>query len=96
MKKRLIFNFIFFLTFFIIEYLLFSPIYKLDSVYISYGLFPYDICQKQPTLWKSIKIIFIISNFITLNIISNLIYSKFFKNLINRKLFKIIGFILIF
>ena len=66
-------------TFFIIGFLIFSPIYKLDSVYISYGLFPYDICQKQPSLWNAIKIIFIFSNLINLTIVSNSIYLKFFK-----------------
>ena len=79
MKKRLIFNFTFILTFFIIGYLIFSPIYKLESVYISYGLFPYDICKKQPQLWKIIKITFIISSLINLIIISNSIYSKLGK-----------------
>lgn len=80
MKKRLLFNLIFLLTFFIIGFLIFSPIYKLDSVYISYGLFPYDICKKQPSLWNAIKIIFIFSNLINLTIVSNSIYLKFFKN----------------
>lgn len=80
MKKRLLFNFIFLFTFFIIGFFIFSPIYTSNSIYISYGLFPYNICEKQPTLWNSIKIIFIFSNFITLNIISNSLYSRFFKN----------------
>ncbi len=79
MKKRLLFNFIFIFIFFSIGFFLFSPLYKLDSVYISYGLFPYDICQKQPLLWKYIKIIFILSSLINLIIIANMIYSKFFK-----------------
>ena len=79
MKKRLLFNFIFLFTFFIIGFFIFSPIYTSNSIYISYGLFPYNICEKQPTLWNSIKIIFIFSNFITLNIISNSLYSRFFK-----------------
>ncbi|MBR2787384.1 MAG: type IV secretion system DNA-binding domain-containing protein [Clostridia bacterium] len=79
MKKRILFNLIFILVFFIIGYLIFSPIYKLESVYISYGLYPYDICQKQPELWKIIKIIFIISSLINLSIISNSIYSKLKK-----------------
>ena len=77
MKKRLIFNLIFILAFLIIGYLVFSPIYKLNSVYISYGLYPYDICQKQPKLWNFLKIVFIYSSLINLIIISNTIYPKF-------------------
>ena len=79
MKKRLLFNFIFLLIFFLIEFFIFYPIYTSDSIYISYGLFPYNICEKQPILWAWIKIIFVISNFITLNIISNSLYSRIFK-----------------
>lgn len=79
MKKRLLFNFIFLLIFFLIGFLIFYPIYTSDSIYISYGLFPYNICEKQPLLWAWIKIIFVISNFITLNIISNSLYSRIFK-----------------
>lgn len=79
MKKRLLFNFIFLLIFFLIGFSIFYPIYTSDSIYISYGLFPYNICEKQPILWAWIKIIFVISNFITLNIISNSLYSRIFK-----------------
>ena len=43
---------------FIIGYIIFSPIYKSTSIYISYGLVPYDICKKQPELWNAVKIIF--------------------------------------
>lgn len=76
MKKRLLFILPFTITFLIIEYFIFSPVYKLNSVFISYGLYPYDICQKQPLLWKYIKFIFIISSTLNLIIIFNLIYSK--------------------
>lgn len=62
-----------------IGFFIFYPIYTSDSIYISYGLFPYNICEKQPLLWAWIKIIFVISNFITLNIISNSLYSRIFK-----------------
>ncbi|MBR2240644.1 MAG: type IV secretion system DNA-binding domain-containing protein [Clostridia bacterium] len=84
MKKRFLFNLIFLLIFFIIGYFIFSPVYKLNSVYINYGLFPYDICQKQPQLWSAIKYIFIISCSINLIIISNFIFPKF-NNLYSKK-----------
>ena len=79
MKKRIKFILLFLLIFFIIGFIIFSPLYKSNSVYINYGLVPYDICKKQPELWKTIKLIFIISNLITLIFLSNTIYSKFFK-----------------
>ena len=76
MKKRLLFNFVFVFIFFITGFFIFSPIYKLDSVYINYGLYPYDICKKQPQVWNLIKYIFIPSCLFNLFIISNYIYSK--------------------
>ena len=89
MKKRIIFISSFIFIAFIFGFFIFSPLYKLDSVYISYGLFPYDISQKQPQLWLFIKIYFIISNLMNLIIISNFIYSKIsnkncIKNLSNK------------
>ena len=81
MKKRILFILLFTLLFLIVEYFIFSPIYKLDSVYIPYGLYPYDICQKQPQLWRYIKLIFIISSLTNLIIISNMIYLKLPKKL---------------
>lgn len=77
MKKRILFITIFTIIFLAIGFLIFSPIYKLNSVIISYGLYPYDICQKQPLLWNYIKLIFIFSSTFNLIIISNLLYSKF-------------------
>jgi len=79
MKKRILFILSILLLFFIIGCIIFSPLYKLNSVYINYGLVPYDICKKQPELWHSLKVIFIISNLITLTFLSNTIYSKIFK-----------------
>ena len=79
MKKRLYFIFIFLFIFFIIEFLIFSPIYRLKNVYISYGFTSFDICKKQPEFWNNIKIIFIFSNLFNLIFISNSIYSKYFN-----------------
>lgn len=80
MKKRLIFITLMLLISFIIGYIIFSPLYKSNSIYIEYGLVPYDICKKQPNLWNSIKIIFIISNLITLTLFYNLLFSKFLNS----------------
>ncbi len=82
MKKRIIFILTFILLFFIIGFFIFSPLYHLKNVYISYGFFSYDINEKQPELWLFIKIIFIISNLFNLILISNTIYS----NLVIKKI----------
>ena len=79
MIKRLILNLIFSLPFIAIEYFVFSPIYLLKTVYINYGLKPYNICEKQPELWTSLKILFIISSIFNTLIFANIIYSKICK-----------------
>ena len=84
MKKRLLFTLAFTTFFLIIGYFIFSPIYKQDSIFISYGLYPYDICQKQPRLWHYLKLLFIISNTTNLIIISNIIYPKIPQRLIQK------------
>lgn len=80
MKKRTTFILLFTLLFSLIAIIIFFPLYTAKSVYISYVLFPYDICQKQPLLWIHIKIIFIFSYLTSLIIISNSFYNYIFKN----------------
>lgn len=80
MKRHLIFNLIFIFIILFIGYLIFSPIYKLNSVYINYGLTSFDICEKQPSLWLWLKIIFIFSNLFNFILIFNTIYFKYFSN----------------
>lgn len=71
----------------IIAIKLFYPIYVSDEIIIPYGIHPFDICSRNPTLWKYIKITFIISFLIANNVFSNFIYIrilskfKFFKPL---------------
>lgn len=76
MKKRISFILLFTIIFFVIGYFIFSPLFKLNSVYISYGLYPYDICKKQPIFWHYIKITFVISSIFNLLVISNMIYPR--------------------
>lgn len=78
MKKRILFITTYLLIIFIIGFIIFSPLYKLNSVYINYGLVSYDICKKQPQLWNALKKIFIISNLLTCSIILNTLYSKIY------------------
>ena len=67
-----------------IAYKTFYPIFIAEEIIIPYGFSPFDICQKNPVLWKYIKLFFIIfyliSNFIFSNIIYIRIFKKFFKN----------------
>ena len=63
---------------------IFYPIYVSKEIIIPYGIHPFDICSKNPQLWKYIKItyifVFIFSNFV----ISNFIYVRFISNIFSR------------
>lgn len=69
-----------------LAYKTFYPIYIAEEIIIPYGIHPFDICSQNPILWKYIKIIFIISFFISNIFFSNFIYIrilskfKFFQN----------------
>ena len=65
-------------------YKLFSDILYANSVIITYGIEPFDICVKNPDLWKYIKIAFVISYMFSSIIISNFVY------FILKKLIKIL------
>ncbi len=61
---------------------IFYPIFISDEIIITYGVHPFNICIKNPLLWKYIKIVFIFtyvfSNFIFSNFIFNQFLAKFF------------------
>lgn len=61
---------------------IFYPIFISDEIIITYGVHPFNICLKNPLLWKYIKIVFIFtyvfSNFIFSNFIFNQFLAKFF------------------
>ena len=91
-KAILIFLFAFIYCF--IGYKLFSEIFYSNSVIITYGINPFDICIENPDLWKYIKFTFfityifssfIIANF-ALHIIKKIIYFlfKIIKYLFNK------------
>ena len=79
MRRKIIFIFSFTLFFLLLTLMLFLPLYLSNEVYLSYTLFPYNICEKQPQLWLYLKISFIISYLISLLIISNSIFNYTFK-----------------
>ena len=57
-----------------------KPIFIANELIIPYGLKPFDICQKNPILWKYLKIAYVIS-FVFSNVVcSNFLFSRLFKN----------------
>ena len=72
--KRLLFILIFSFIYCSIGYKLFSNIIYANSVIIPYGIHPFDICIKNPDLWRYIKITFIFTYIFSSLIISNSIY----------------------
>ena len=59
----------------------FQSIYTAEELIIPYGLKPFDICSKNPILWKYIKIIHISSFAFSMVIITNFFFSKLFKRI---------------
>ena len=84
--KRFFFVVLFSLLYCYLGYKVFSDILYANSVIITYGIHPFDICVKNPDLWKYIKIAFVISYLFSSIIISNFIYfisKKLVKKLID-------------
>ena len=81
----------FYLIFFIISSIftikIFYPIYTSKEIIITYGIHPFDICSKNPDLWKYIKIAYVLTFFISNFVIYNFIYSRL---LVNFKFFNTI------
>ena len=78
--KKAIFCAIFVTISFFIIILLFNPIFTANEIVIFYGIHPIDICNKNPILWKNIKILY----FIFL-LFSHMIYSDYLFELLNNK-----------
>ena len=80
----------FFLTVFFISlhYHFFYSIYTAEELIIPYGLQPFDICSKNPVLWKYIKIIHILSFTFSIIIIINFFFSKFFQKFLKSEKIK--------
>lgn len=79
----------FLLIFGFINYKIFYPIYTATEVIIPYGIHPFDICSKNPDLWKIIKITYIFTSSISLFLIGHFIYTRIILNIFNKiKFFK--------
>ena len=72
--KRLLFIVIFSCIYCFFGYKFFSSIIYANSVIIPYGIHPFDICIKNPDLWKYIKVTFIFTYIFSSFVISNSIY----------------------
>ena len=84
-----VFLILFCTTFFIfLHFHFFYSIYTAEELIIPYGLKPFDICSKNPALWKYIKIIHIASFSFSMIIIINFFISK----LLIKKDFKLENF----
>lgn len=55
----------------------FHPIFTASEVVIYYGLHPFDICSKNPDLWKLIKILYAFCSLFSHLVIAHFIYVRF-------------------
>ena len=67
---------------------IFYPIYIAKEVIISYGIHPFDICEKNLELWNFIKLSYIFVALFSNFLIGHFIYIKIFDNIftITKKL----------
>jgi len=75
---------VFLLIFGFINFKIFYPIYTATEVIIPYGIHPFDICSKNPELWKIIKITYIFTSSISLFLIGHFIYTRIILNIFNK------------
>ena len=82
--KKILFSTISSLTFILIYWQIFKPIYISDTIIISFAIHPFNICDKQPFLWNLIKnlsiVFYIFSNYVLFFSISKKIFHKKIKN----------------
>ena len=77
--RRIIFNIVFLLIIFFINFFLFRDIYLSNNIIFSFAIHPFNICEKYPTAWIIIKYLYIPITFISSIIIINIIYSYIFS-----------------
>ena len=66
------------------SFIIFSPIYFSNEIIITYGIHPFDICTKNPILWKYIKITFIFTYIFSNIIFSLFLFNRFFINILKK------------
>ena len=61
---------------------IFRPIYEASEVIIPYGIHPFDICTKNPELWKIMKITYVFTSSISFFLIGHFVYTRIILKLI--------------
>ena len=74
----------FLLVFSFLSFKIFNPIYTATEVIIPYGIHPFDICSKNPELWKIIKITYIFTSSISFFLIGHFIYTRIILKIIQE------------
>ena len=64
---------------FYIFFLIFKPVLLSDTVIFPYAVHPFNICEKQPKIWNSIKFLCVFTYIFSNSIIFNYIFSKIFS-----------------
>jgi hypothetical protein len=60
-----------------VTFYVFYPVFTAKEIIISYGIYPFDICSKNPELWKIIKTSYLICFVFSSFIFSHSIYTRF-------------------
>lgn len=84
--RRITFNLVLFSCISFIYIWIFYPIYTSNNIIITFAVHPFNICQKYPDVWNTLKISFIPISITSSLICINLIYSYIFtkKNLYSK------------
>lgn len=83
--KRISFCMLFLLIFSIIFFILLYPVFTANSIIFPYSFTPFNLAQKYPDIWLTIKKLYLIFFIFSNLIISNLIYNYFIKDIILKK-----------
>ena len=85
---RLVFCLCLALLFSIPILLFFKPIFLANSLTIPYAIYPFDICEKAPIVWKYFKLSYVITLIFVCILFSNLTVGLILKSKLNSKTIK--------
>ncbi len=74
--KKILFLFLFVLFFGFLHFSVFSPIFQAKELIIPYGIHPFDICSKNPDLWKLIKISYLFCSIFSSFVLGHFLYIR--------------------
>ena len=84
--RRFLFNLVFLLIGFIINFILFYDIFSSKSVIISFAVHPFDICKTYPKIWLNIKFLYVLSSILCYLICINTLYSSMFTRKLEKSI----------